>query len=108
MKKSISIFWKPNWNSSSSSACSSIAKGAWAASRTLAKADFLVQLKTPVAKRTAALYASGRKTGFFHFCEELHRQPFRGSPQGHAGKGRTRHLAYKNAARLLQHHRPGR
>ena len=40
--------------------------------------------------------------------EELHRQPVRGSPQGHAGKGRAGHLADQDAARLSQHHRPGR
>ena len=40
--------------------------------------------------------------------EELHRQPVRGSPQGHAGKGRAGHLADQGAARLSQHHRPGR
>jgi hypothetical protein len=39
---------------------------------------------------------------------ELYRQPVRGSPQGHAGKGRAGHLADQNAARLSQHHRPGR
>ena len=40
--------------------------------------------------------------------EELHRQFVRGSPQGHAGKGGTRHLADQDATRLSQHHRPGR
>src|SRR6202011_5819223 len=40
--------------------------------------------------------------------EELYRQPVRGSPQGHAGKGRAGHLANQDAARLSQHHRPGR
>jgi hypothetical protein len=40
--------------------------------------------------------------------EELHRQPVRRSTQGHAGKGGAGHLADQDAARLSQHHWPGR
>ncbi len=40
--------------------------------------------------------------------QELHRQPVRGDPQGHAGEGRAGHLADPGPARLPQRRRPGR